>query len=236
LREVKSVLGIDPNDPTEDKNLLFYIEWATKLATEIVGHEFDYKVRTEFYDGTGCQKLNLRHRPVYPTAAPATAAALPFTPLTVTYDSAGYYGASSGAFTSSSGTSVAYVYGADYTLRIDQTDGGSRSGQLIRINEYWTRPVVRQAGLLTPFIGDDTGSFQVIYTAGFTADTLPAFARMAVDMLVAAIRYQFLSAGMALSSESYEERHITLLNENRQTLVTPQVRTGLWTLRNWYWG
>jgi hypothetical protein len=38
----------------------------------------------------------------------------------------------------------------------------------------WIKPIYRQAGLLSPFTDYDTGSYQVIYNAGYMVDNLPA--------------------------------------------------------------
>ena len=229
LREIKSVLEIDPSNNIEDKKLLWWIEQLSKwLEDNIFMRDLSYKIRTEFHDGTGTQTLLLKHRPVYPSSAPSFASALPFQAITVNVDEGGYWGSDPlGAF---QGPNM--VYGQDYALRIDQSDGSSRSAVLVRINDYWNRPQVRQVGLLTPFLSDvGTGSIQVTYTAGYTIDTLPAQVRMALDQLVAATRYLF-PLGVLLASDSYEGRAISLLNERRDGLFAA-AKPLVHSLRNW---
>lgn len=228
LREVKGVLEIDSQNNIEDKRLLWWIEQLSGWLEDNIFHrDLSYKIRTEYYSGTGTQALLLKHRPVYPAAAPGFASSLPFQALTVNVDDAGYFGSSGGAF---SGTDM--VYGQDYCLRIDQTDGSSRSAVLIRIENYWNRPSVRQVGLLTPFLSDvGIGNIKVTYTAGYTVNTLPAQVRMALDQLVAATRYLF-PLGVFLASESYEDRAISLLNERRDALFAA-AKPLVHSLRNW---
>ena len=223
IRELKSILEIDPLDLSEDKKLFFLIEHASAIIEGFIGQDFTFKTRTEFYKGSGTQKLLLRKRPVYP--APAS----PYTAITVTYDSSGLFGAANNAFAGA--TSTTYTYGVDYTLQIDADDGSSRSGILIRNNMVWTKPNFRQAGWLSPFMGDDTGSFKVVYTAGYSVDTLPAQFRVAANLLVTRMRYLF-PLGMAISSESYEERSISLLEEKRDYLMA-LVKPLLFPFRNW---
>jgi hypothetical protein len=223
LREIKSILEIDPLDNSEDKKLLFLVEQASALIEGYLDRDLFFKSRTQFYKGTGTQKLLLRNRPVYPTPQS------PYSAIQVTYDPNGLFGAGVGAFANA--TTLSYTYGVDYTLQIDQDDGGSRSGILIRINEYWTRPQVRQAGLLSPFVGDDTGSLQVIYTAGYTVDTLPAAFRAACNLLVARMRY-LMPVGMEIGSEGYEERSISLVAERKDYLMS-LVKPLIHQYRNW---
>ncbi len=230
LHEIKSVLQIDPEDLSEDKTLGFYIEWVSSWFEEILNRDFVYKTRTQYYRGSGTQKLLLRNRPVYP--APTNPLYLP---IQVTYDSSGYYGSAPGAFTNAGGTSSAYTYGVNYCLQIDQDDGSSRSGILLRIGDAWLKPTVRQAGLLSPFIGDDMGSYQVIYTAGYTVETLPGIVRAAANELVAKLRFHF-PLGFDTSGDSYEEKSVSILNDARNYLITPTLKSMLWSsFRNWKW-
>jgi len=201
LREIKTVLDMDPSNTAQDAKLLLYAEWATNIINTYLGRAangIDYKSRTQYYLGTGTQKLLLRNRPVYPSPSGSYSA------LAVYVDQGGYFGTASGAFDST----TLLTYGTDYTLQIDQDDGSSRSGILIRVSNYWPKPTVRQQGLLSPFIGPDTGSIKVIYTAGWTLDTLPAAFRMAANMVISQLNLLF-PLGMWLTGESYEERSVS---------------------------
>lgn len=204
LRELKEVLEIDPLNTTEDTKLLFFIEQATSWIKELLNrHGLEYKSRTEYYRGTGTQKLLLKSRPVFTTPT-----------IQVFVDEQGYFGAASGAF----GSTTAWTYGVDFTIQPDQEDGTSRSGILYAINRYWPKPSARQRGLLTPFLSPDLGSIKIIYTAGWTTDNMPAIVRQACNLLVSKMRYIF-PLGMELSSESYEDRSISILGERKDYLL-----------------
>jgi Phage gp6-like head-tail connector protein len=220
LRELKSIMGIEPLNTQRDKRLLFLIEQATSWIEEYCDRSFTYATRTEIYKGTGCQKLNLRARPVYPAPSGNYGA------INVVVDDCAYYGSSPNAFT---GTPL--TYGQCYCLEIDQADGGSRSGILIRINGYWCKPAVRQAGLLSPFIGEDWGSIQVTYTAGYTPDTIPATLREACNTLVMRMNH-LIPIGIEIASEGYEERSISFAPP-KNDYVIGGVKGRLNKFKNW---
>ena len=203
IRELKKVLDIPSDDTQEDAALSLYIEQASSWLSELLNRNgMDYKTRTEYYRGTATQKLLLRSRPVYTQG------------LVVNVDQTGYYGSSSGAFADT----TQYTYGVDYCLQIDQEDGTSRCGILLRINDVWWKPSARQRGLLSPFLVPDLGSIRVTYTAGYTVDNLPAIFRTACNLLVAKLRYLF-PLGMELGSDGYEEKSIGMVAERKDYLL-----------------
>lgn len=213
LREIKVKLEIDPNDPTEDKFLLFLGNDASKWIEELLDRGLVYKTRTEYYRGTGTTKLNLRARPVYPFPNGSQ-----YSPITVYQDDSfsSYYGSVPGAFDST----TLLTYGVDYCLKIDDDQGVySKSGILERINDCWARPLYRYGGLLAPYQDDDNGSIKVVYTAGYTPDTLPAPLRMAAAFLVARMR-AILPLGMEIGSEGYEERSVSYIQERKNYLLS----------------
>jgi hypothetical protein len=222
LLELKAVLEVDPDNPAENKKFGILIEWASRYIDEFRGTPGppELKSRTEYYNGTGTQKLLLRQRPVFVTTAPA-----------VVIDSGGYWGQASGSFAADSATTL--TFGEDFAIQIDQDDGSSRCGIMLRINNYWPRPGARQAGMLAPFMVGGFGNVRVTYTAGFTVDSLPSGFRTACNLLVAAMRYVF-PLGMPLNSESYEERSIGIASEKKDYL-TGLIRPYLWPYRNWKW-
>lgn len=217
LREVKRVLDINPSDHSEDVKLNFFVEWATAWLEETIGRPMTLKSRTEYYNGTGTQKLLLKTRPVFTNPT-----------IQVFLDEAGFFGSASGSF--AAGT-TALTYGTDFCLAIDQDDGSSRSGILVRINNLWPLPSIRQRGLLAPFLGEGFGSIKVVYSAGYTVDTLPAQLRTACNLLVARLRYIF-PLGMELGSEGYEERSIGLVAE-RDDYILSVVKPLVFNYRNW---
>lgn len=224
INELKTLLEIDPGDHGQDKKLSFLNEHAANIIEELLDRDFTYKTRTRYYDGTGTQKLCLRHRPVYP--APPTG----FSTLAVVIDEAGYYGTASGGYTGD-----ALVYGDDYALKIDQDDGGSRSAILLRLGAVWPKPSQRQGGYLTPFIGQDTGSVKVTYTAGYTVDTLPAVFREAAGLLIARMN-SLWPLGLPLNSESYGDSAGSVgmgyFNQYKD-ILTGLVKPLLYNFRNW---
>lgn len=174
--------------------------------------------RTEYYDGTGTQKLLLRNRPI-PTP----------TAVQVWTTQSGYWGSVTDSFSSAD----ALTYGVDFAVRIDQPDGSSRSGILLRIGNYWERPTIRSRGLLSPYLGEGNGNIKVTYTGGYTVDTLPSPFRLACVLLVSRLRYIF-PLGVELGSEGYEERSISVITSEKTkllALVMPLLRN----YRNWKW-
>lgn len=216
IREFKASAGISPENTREDKKILFCLEWASEWIEEHLNRGLALKSRTEYYDGTGAQTIQLKARPVYTTPA-----------IAVSVDEAGFYGSSSGSFASN----TALTYGTDFCVKIDQENNRSRSGLLLRINNVWPRPSVRQKGLLAPFLGRSMGNVKVTYTAGYTVDDMPSQIRLACNILANRIRY-ILPLGMELGSESYEERHITLVTRQKDYLMG-FVKPFLFNFRNW---
>ena len=219
LRELKIYLEIDPNNHNEDKVLSLLIDHASSWIEELLGRKIFYQSRTEYYNGTGTQKLLLKVRPVFTTPT-----------IQVYVDSAGYFGSASGAFDSST---TALTYGTDFCLQVDQDNGTSRSGILIRINNYWQKRPMREVGYLSPYVGPSFGSIKIVYTAGWTIDSMPGAFRMAVNLLVARMRY-ILPLGLELNSESYEERSISIVTSEKDKLIT-LVKPIIMPFRNWKW-
>lgn len=206
LQEIKTLLEIDPLDNSENSKLWIYIRYATDWIEEIIGRPgISFASRTEFYDGTGTPKLILRSRPVYLNPE-----------IEVYIDSGGYFGQVSGSFNP---TTSRLYWGRDFVLRTDgENNAYSRSGILQRVRSAWTKPSVRQPGYLSPFINQDTGSIKVIYSGGYTVDTLPSNFRLACNLLVSEFRYIF-PLGMQLGSESYEGRSIAPIISEKQKLL-----------------
>lgn len=220
LNELKAELDIDPGDTSEDKKLNFLLTIASSWIEELLGREnIFYAVRTEYYSGTGTQRLLLRNRPVYTNPVPL-----------VYLDEAGHYGQPPTAFDP---ITSSLVYGTDFVLELSEEGGTSRSGILVRLNDYWPKPFVRQAGLLTPFVGDSYGTIKIIYGGGYTVDNLPPIFRFACTMLIARMR-MILPLGAELAGESYEDRSISVITSQKGQL-TALIRPMIWGYRNWRW-
>ncbi len=218
LSVLKAVLEIDDCDKSEDKRLLFFLEWASRWIEELLDRPgFSYALRTEYLDGNGSPNLLLKFRPVYPTP-----------PILVYYDSSGNFASASGTFDPST---TAFTYGTDFCLRIDQQDGTSRSGILYRINALWPRAYKRQGGYLSPFQVDNLGCVKVVYYAGYTVDNLPSPIRMACTTLIGKMR-NFFPLGMEVGNEGYKDRSLGYLMTNRDYLLNT-VKDMLLNYRNW---
>lgn len=219
MREAKTILEIDPDDRSEDALLNLLIEQSSQWIEEFLNRPgMERKERTEYYFGTGTQRLLLRSRPVFTVPT-----------ILVRVDEAGNFGSTSGSFNAD----TALTYGDHFALVLDQEDGSSRSGILYRINNVWPAPSARMRGLLSPFVATGFGTIRVIYTAGYTVDSLPASIRLACNLLVQKLRY-VMPLGMELAGDSYEERAISPLNSEKEKLMA-LAKPLLLPFRNWHW-
>lgn len=220
LTEIKAYLEIDPEDKSEDKQISFCCEWASKWIEEMLNRPgMSKSERTEYYAGSGTQQLLLRNRPVYATPT-----------IRCFLDETGYFGSVSGGFPALS----ELTYGESFALSIEEEGKPSRSGILVRFGNFWPKPIVRERGYLSPYVAQGFGTIKVIYTAGYTTDTLPGDLRFACNMLAARIRYQ-MPLGMELNSENYEDRSIGILADAKNYLISPEIRRIVMTYRNWKW-
>lgn len=220
LRELKLVLEIDPNNTVEDAKLSLFIMWATDIIEGFLNRPgLTYRTRTEYYGGTGTQKILLRNRPVYLDPVPQ-----------VWIDENGFFGSASGAFSSDQSEQT---FGTDFCLDAPNANEPSLSGILIRINNLWPKPSARQQGLLSPFLTQSFGNVKVTYTGGYTVDTLPGDFRMAAVALVTKMR-GFFPVGFELSSDSEPDKNISILAE-RKDYLTALTKSMLWRYRNWRW-
>ncbi len=218
LTETKRMLDIDQDNRAEDGKLLILIEQASRIIDEFLGRQApELKSRTEYYNGTGTQKLLLRQRPVFTSPLPQ-----------VFRDETGYWGSSSGSFDP---VTSPLVYGDDFALQLDQEDGSSRSGILYRISGIWEKPSVRMRGFLSPFIGPSAGNIKVVYTAGYTMDNLPSPIRFACNLLVARMRHLF-PWGLETTSENYSEVSYGSVGARKDFLMA-LVKDHLFQFRNW---
>ncbi len=217
LYELKLLLELDPLNTVEDAKLSLFVEMAGTIIEGLLNRDFIKKERTEYYGGCGTQQILLRHRPAYTTPVPQ-----------VWVDQNGYFGASSGSF---QGSDQPLVYGQDFCFDTPEEGQPSKSGLLIRVNNYWPRPAVRSDGLLSPYLGISHGNVKITYTAGYTVDTLPADFRFATISLVTKMR-GFMPVGYELSSDGYEDKTISIIAERRDYL-TATAKQILWRYRNW---
>ncbi len=220
LLELKHILEIDLNDTQEDLKLAFLIEWASALIDQWLGFAdvggIDKQERAEFYGGTNTNKLVLNIRPAFADPVPQ-----------VFLDGQGGYGAISGSF----GPETKLIYGDDFSLAIDKPDGSSQSAILYKKNGVWPRNLYRSAGLLASYTGPSPGTIRVVYTAGYTPDSIPSAFRVAGNFMVARLRYM-MPLGMELNSEGYEERSIGVATDAKDYMLGV-IKPLLWQYRNW---
>ena len=222
LREAKAMFDIEPGDGSEDKIIGFIIETASSWIEELVDRpDMSYRLRTEYYNGTGTPKLPLRHRPVYATPTPE-----------VYLDESAWFGSVSGSFASD----TQLTYGNSergFSLQVREEGQPSRSGILYRNNDVWPKFQVRSAGVLTPYVAPSPGIIKVVYYGGWTLDTLPAAFRLACQLLVARLLYVF-PLGVELNSEGFEERSVGVVTSEKSKLLA-LVNPIIWNYRNWSW-
>lgn len=222
IRQVKAILEIDQADTSEDLKLSMFIDWVSEwipLWCNRGDDGFAYAQRTQYYDGTGTQKVLLNNRPIDLTV-----------PTQVYEDMNGFYG--NGVPQAFNPQLTQLTYGSDYVFET-KDNVTSRSGILVRINDYWQKPSVRSIGFLTPYIGYAFGSIKIVYTAGYTTNTLPFQIRQAAVQLVSKLRYYF-PLGLAVNSDSYEEKSISLAGDGKNYLLNSIV-PAMFNFRNWKW-
>ena len=204
--EAKRMLDIDPDDHSEDVKINFCNEWAANLIDEYLCRPVFKKSRTEYPRPTNTQKLCLQARPVFTT---------PTIRCWVSPNNGGLYGQADDAF----GDGTELTFGDDFGLQIDQDDGTSRSGILIRANALWAKPIIRRAGYLYPYTTEGFGSIKVQYTGGYTIDSLPSAFRLAGDALIARLLFLF-PIGFEQNSAAYEDMAVSLITERKGWLLS----------------
>ena len=196
---------------------------ASSWIEELLGRTdlVEKKSRTEYYNGTGTQRLLLNARPVFLSPAP----------VVLVDQDGGFFGSPDDSF-DATGDVIEYGASGGWCLDIDQPDGTSRSGALVRIGAYWPKPFFRQTGLLSPFLGKAAGNIKITYTGGYTVESLPSTLRLACNLLVARLKNWF-PLGQQLTSESYEERHIAYLPYKKN--IIGDLKPMLYPYRSWKW-
>ena len=177
------------------------------LIEHYIGRKIKQAVYTEYHPGTGTSLLTLRQRPVSSIA-------------TLYLDEAGVFG-----------SETLLVPERDYSLRLDQPDGSSRSGVVVRLGGTWPRPVVHRGGQLSPQFGDGTEIIKVTYTAGYA--TLPPDLQLAVTLMIPHVR-QLDRKGALVQSESHADvgYSYTLAVPDGYDIFPPHVKRILARYRN----
>lgn len=191
--DVKTLLGIDSSDSSEDDKIDLLIAAASAAVEAFCHREFEAQERTEYLDGSGWSDLILKHRPVNSIAS-------------VQLDANGYYGEAPDAFPAE----TTLTAGVDYVL----PKAGhlhSRSGLLKRIggSSFASGGVSggRRMGLRParrgPIWPHGTGNIKVVYNAGYAE--IPADIQQAVFTLIAWMRRSGPMGGAAITGETLGE-------------------------------
>lgn len=127
------------------------------------------------------------------------------------YDPEGRYGQLSGSFDP---VTSLQTLGTDYILKVDQTNGTSRSGIIYLLGGQGVARRERKFGNLNPQIMPTFGTFKLNYTAGFV--TIPNDLKWATKALARALQLASKNAGMITKMEStkyYEYQLGELVNK-----------------------
>ena len=220
LTDLKLALDLPSAYTSEDSKLQMFLNWSVELIETYLNRKLERAARTEYYNGTNTQKLLLKARPVITT--PTIQVYLQNT------NEGGFFGLTSGSF----GAGTLLTYGEDYGLWIDQDDGTSRSGILIRRNSIWPKAFARQVGTLSPFVNTVYGNIKVVYTGGYVAGSIPYELQAAAIAIATKLRYTF-PLGLEIIGESYEERSVSNMNYQKRNWLQSLARPFVSQLRNW---
>lgn len=167
----------------------------------------------EYKAGTGTPDIVMKQRPIVSVE-------------NIWEDDSGYYGSPGTSFPDS----TLLVEGTDYAFQPN-----CDTGIITRIDDVWTRPLVRKWGMLTPWHGRSKGNIKVEYTAGYTDETMPSDLKMAVEGIVSKLK-QMLPQGKHLTSESYEVRSVSYLILQHKNQLLAEFSPILAQYRNKYFG
>lgn len=184
LEAVKTHLGMEQADTSLDAQINQMLAAVDAAIKKQLKQQFEQATYTEYYDGLGFEFLYLRQTPVL------------VDDIEVYEDSNGNYGQTSGAFAAE----TLLELGEDYAVQVDQPDGTSLSGVLVRLVGVWGGRLLSGPTELTGRPAASLGTLKVVYTAGY--DPIPDDLALAANQVVA----WALNAGdgQAMRSENYD--------------------------------
>jgi len=210
---VKNQCGISSADTSHDAQIDSLILGMTALVKQYLNRDLEQSTYTEYYSGNNSPYLLLRQYPV--TAV-----------TRVCIDNGGYAGQAPGAFPSSDDL----VQGVDYMVDPGQKSVGvggtgiGATGILRRINDVWYGRPYRKLGVVRNLPTETQGNILVQYTAGF--NPVPAAIQMAINGAIG--RYvMFAQLGGAVTSATYEDASITLMNPDDEAKVFGSIKQSL---------
>lgn len=187
---VKLLLGISGTD--QDTLLDYLIAEADVIIEGYLGRRIEQETFTEYYSGTGDDRLWLHNTPVASITS-------------IHQDNGGYFGQGSDAFAAA----TLLTEGSDYVLERDDASETepSASGCVFRIGGIWNRPQVRRRGQLCSEPGSGKGNIKVVYVGGFAV--VPKDLEFCANRLVVQL-YKFRKKPSGISSESFEDYSYSL--------------------------
>ncbi len=188
---------------------------AEEQIKRYCGRDFVYRsAQTEYYDGTGTDKLLLARWPFLPAN------------VAVSVDIGGYYGQASGSFAAS----TALTLGTDFIVPITPTwgDGQNHSGIIKRIGTTWPLRASRPHGNLSYRPEPLPGCIKVTYTAGYSL--IPHPVKEAVWNLTS-MKAQTSTYGRLAQSESGEGYSVSYGDMDDGGSLPPTIRNLLASYR-----
>lgn len=204
---VKILIGV--SDTSLDDVIDLLIPQADAILKGYLQREIEQVTYTEYYCGTGDQRLVLNQSPVQSITS-------------VYEDTGGYFGNGTDAFSASS----ELVDGTDYVLRKDDDTATekSKSGILFRIGKSWPRPQTRKYSQLASAPGLAIGNIKVVYVAGWAI--VPADIQFAANKLVASMISTRDKTGH-IQSENIEDYSYTLVNGETESKSLDSLKSTL---------
>lgn len=194
LTSLRTHLGMPESETSEDIFLTQILAQAEALVRKYVRQTWAVPSAsyTQYLNGRNSDTIVLKHKPVVSITS-------------VYLDPSGFWGTGDSAFAAA----TLLTAGTDYALEPDQSDGGSYSGILRRINGVWPPAVQFTRGNLYSAMVDSKGPVKVTYVAGFATGAVPADITLAVNLVSANLRLFRLGAPM--SGSSYDGFSVNLV-------------------------
>lgn len=192
LEQFKAYMGIGPDesDATQDAQIAAIIPGVDRAIKNDIRRRIERGTVTQYLNGNNQESLRLRETPVVPDD------------MQVFVDSTGYSGQGPNAF----GAETELTQGTDYYLPVDQEDGTSLSGLLVRIGCVWPGRIVRSGNRLVAERVDGQRNIKVVYTGGYL--TVPEDLVMLANQLVGWVAKRL--DGQQIQSERIDEYSYTM--------------------------
>jgi hypothetical protein len=177
---------------------------------------FWHRKVTEYYSGDGTRWLRLKRKPVHSI-------------VELYVDSTGYWGQGDDPFPADT-----LLDTSEYALKLDDADQTEKSPSalVLRVGSVWPRTAGRQAGILSPVPGPDTGNIKAVYLCGWAP--LKPQHQLAMHQYCAQVR-RIRTTGGDVISEQYDYYQYTLSPAADRENVFGSIRSLLGNARGWVW-